>query len=48
MDKVQKYVSTNANTPSSETYRSDLSSVLMVVMTENSNHSQEHDLIRLT
>jgi hypothetical protein len=24
MDKVQKYASTNANTPLSETYRSDL------------------------
>jgi hypothetical protein len=24
MDKVQKYTSINANTPSSETYRSDL------------------------
>jgi hypothetical protein len=24
MDKVQKYASTNANTPSLETYRSDL------------------------
>jgi hypothetical protein len=31
MDGVQKYASTNANTPSSETYRSDSPGIVRIV-----------------
>jgi hypothetical protein len=34
MDKVQKYASTNANAPSSETYRSNFSKVQTAILSE--------------